>query len=99
MPDDIHRVAIATKLKSKEAQATAQLIVKILASHNISSYSILPLTLDASIPVSYADLGKASIDIAIAIGGDGTTVRVYRGISPNITILTKNIGGKKGILC
>ena len=98
MPIDIQRVAIVTKLNSNEAKKTAQLIVKILASRNISSYSILPLTLDGSIPVSYADLGKANVDIAIAIGGDGTTLRACRGIPPNTPILPMNIGGNRGIL-
>jgi NAD+ kinase len=98
MPNDIHRVAIATKLNSKEAQETAQVIVKILGSHNVSSYSILPSTFDGSIPVSYADLEKASIDVAIAIGGDGTTLRACKGMPPNTPILPMNIGGNRGIL-
>ena len=98
MPKDINRVAIATKLNSREAQETAQIIVKILGSHDISSYSILPLTLDGSIPVSYADLEKNSIDIAVAIGGDGTTLRACRGLPPNTPILPMNIGGTRGIL-
>jgi NAD+ kinase len=98
MSEDIHRVAIATKLNSKEAQETAQVIVKILGSRNISSYSILPLSLQGSIPVSYSDLGKANIDIAIAIGGDGTTLRACRGVPPNTPILPMNIGGNRGIL-
>ncbi|MGH9911096.1 MAG: NAD(+)/NADH kinase, partial [Nitrososphaeraceae archaeon] len=98
MSEDIHRVAIATKLNSKEAQETAQVIVKILGSCNISSYSILPLSLQGSIPVSYSDLGKANIDIAIAIGGDGTTLRACRGVPPNTPILPMNIGGNRGIL-
>src|ERR687897_678814 len=98
MPNDIHRVAIATKLNSKEAQETAQVIVKILGSHNVSSYSILPSTFDGSIPVSYTDLEKASIDVAIAIGGDGTTLRACKGMPPNTPILPMNIGGNRGIL-
>ena len=98
MPKDINRVAIATKLNSREAQETAQIIVKILGSHDICSYSILPLTLDGSIPVSYADLEKNSIDVAVAIGGDGTTLRACRGLPPNTPILPMNIGGTRGIL-
>ncbi len=98
MSKDINRVAIVTKLKCKEAHETAQVIVKILGSHDISSYSILPLTLDGSIPISYADLENDSIDIAVAIGGDGTTLRTCRGMPPNTPILPMNIGGNRGIL-
>ncbi len=98
MPKDIHGVAIVTKLNSKEAQETAQVIVKILSSRNISSYTILPLTVERSIPVSYSDLEKTNIDIAIAIGGDGTTLRACRGMPPNTSILPMNIGGNRGIL-
>jgi NAD+ kinase len=98
MPEKIHRVAIATKLNNKEAYETAQLIVKILGSHDITSYSIMPLALDGSIPTSYADLKEASIDIMLAIGGDGTTLRACRGMPPNTPILPMNIGGNRGIL-
>ena len=94
----IHRVAIATKLNNKEAQETAQLIVKILGSNNVMSYSVMPLTIDGSIPVSYTDLEEANIDIMVAIGGDGTTLRACRGMPANTPILPMNIGGNRGIL-
>jgi NAD+ kinase len=98
MSEDIHRVAIATKLNSKEAEETAKIIVKILNSRNISSYSVLPLILERSNPVSFSDLVKSNIDIVIAIGGDGTTLRACRGMPPNTPLLPMNIGGNRGIL-
>jgi NAD+ kinase len=98
MSQHIRRIAIASKFNSKEAVATAQIIVKILDSLKIKSYSILPLVLEGSRPISYAELVNSKIDIGIAIGGDGTTLRACRGLPPNTPILPMNIGGTRGIL-
>jgi len=38
------------------------------------------------------------IDIAIAIGGDGTTLRTFRLLTPSIPVLSINAGGTRGIL-
>ena len=38
------------------------------------------------------------IDIAIAIGGDGTTLRTFRLLNPEVPVLSINAGGTRGIL-
>jgi NAD+ kinase len=98
MSGDIHGVAIVTKLNSREAEETANTIVKILTAQNVTSYSILPLMLQGSKAVSYSDLVNSNVDMAIAIGGDGTTLRACRGMPPDIPLLPMNIGGNRGIL-
>jgi NAD+ kinase len=41
---------------------------------------------------------KTEIDLAIAVGGDGTTLRTFRTLSPGIPVLSINAGGTRGIL-
>lgn len=41
---------------------------------------------------------RTQIDIAIAIGGDGTTIKAFRTLPPNVPVLCINAGGTRGIL-
>jgi NAD+ kinase len=41
---------------------------------------------------------KTAIDLAIAVGGDGTTLRTFRTLGPDIPVLSINAGGTRGIL-
>jgi len=38
------------------------------------------------------------VDLAIAIGGDGTTIKTFRTLPPDIPVLCINAGGTRGIL-
>jgi NAD+ kinase len=48
--------------------------------------------------IFYESNNKSEIDLAIAIGGDGTTLRTFRTLCPNIPVLSINAGGTRGIL-
>ena len=37
-------------------------------------------------------------DVAIAVGGDGTTIKAFRMLPPNVPVLCINAGGTRGIL-
>ncbi len=41
---------------------------------------------------------NTQIDLAIAIGGDGTTIKAFRTLPSNIPVLCINAGGTRGIL-
>jgi NAD+ kinase len=41
---------------------------------------------------------KKEIDLAISIGGDGTTLKTFRTLPPGIPVLSINAGGTRGIL-
>ena len=41
---------------------------------------------------------KTHIDLAIAIGGDGTTIKAFRTLPSNVPVLCINAGGTRGIL-
>ncbi|HKR74071.1 MAG TPA: NAD(+)/NADH kinase [Candidatus Nitrosocosmicus sp.] len=41
---------------------------------------------------------KTQIDLAIAIGGDGTTIKAFRTLPSNVPVLCINAGGTRGIL-
>ena len=38
------------------------------------------------------------LDLVITLGGDGTTLRVFRNLANETPILTINVGGNRGIL-
>jgi len=40
----------------------------------------------------------SDVDLAIAIGGDGTTIKTFRTLPPGIPVLCINAGGTRGIL-
>lgn len=48
--------------------------------------------------IFYESNNKKEIDLAIAIGGDGTTLRTFRILSPDVPVLSINAGGTRGIL-
>jgi NAD+ kinase len=95
----IRNVAIITKINNAEAETAAKRITNLLITRKISVYSILPLTLENSTStVSPEDLKNISLDLAFAVGGDGTTLKAFRIIPCNTPLVSMNVGGHRGIL-
>ena len=44
------------------------------------------------------ELKKEKLDLVVTLGGDGTTLRVFRSLENETPILTINVGGNRGIL-
>ena len=44
------------------------------------------------------ELKKVKLDLVVTLGGDGTTLRVFRNLENETPILTINVGGNRGIL-
>ncbi len=44
------------------------------------------------------EIKKIKLDLVITLGGDGTTLRVFRNLENETPILTINVGGNRGIL-
>jgi len=44
------------------------------------------------------ELKKEKLDLVVTLGGDGTTLRVFRNLENETPILTINVGGNRGIL-
>jgi NAD+ kinase len=59
---------------------------------------VLPLKIDGATPVRQEELKDAKLDLAFAIGGDGTTLRAFRAMPAKVPLFSINSGGHRGIL-
>lgn len=95
--DKIRSVAIITKRDNHDAIAAATKIARILSAQEISAFTMPPLRIRGHRTLSPEMLEK-TVDLVVAIGGDGTTLKAFRSISAKIPLLSINIGGHRGIL-
>ena len=96
---NLERVAIISKVGSKESEEAAIDVAKKLLAREISVYTISPISVESADEVgSIEDLKNIKLDLAITLGGDGTTLRVFRNLDNEVPILTINVGGNRGIL-
>jgi NAD+ kinase len=98
MSNIIENVAIMIKIDSDEAYQTAKSVNLILLQKKINVYAILPLCGEKMTSVSINSIKHLDIDLILAIGGDGTTLKAFRTPPFDIPVLSINIGGHKGIL-
>jgi NAD+ kinase len=98
MPKIIRNVAIITKINSDEAYRTAREVSKLLIERKVNVYSVDPLKGDNMTAITSQSAGDHDLDLILAIGGDGTTLKAFRIPPFRIPVLSVNIGGHKGIL-
>jgi NAD+ kinase len=98
MPKIIKNVAIITKVNNEEAYQTAKSVSELLHGKKINVFAILPLQGEKMTSVSPDSVTDLHLDLIIAVGGDGTTLKAFRIPPFNIPVLSINIGGHKGIL-
>ena len=95
----INKVAIVSKFGSKESEKAAIKIAKKLLKLKSQVYTITPVSVDGAKKInSLEELNKISLDLAITLGGDGTTLRTFRSLENNTPLLAINVGGNRGIL-
>ena len=92
MSNRIRCIAISTKRNNEESRKVSYLLREKLAEHGID---VIDFKKDYD---SHRPEFDIDIDLAIAIGGDGTTIRTFRTLPPNIPVLCINAGGTRGIL-
>lgn len=92
MSNRIRCIAIFTKKNNEESRKVTYLLREKLAEQGISVRDFKN-NYDSHRP----DL-DIDVDLAIAIGGDGTTIKTFRTLPPNIPVLCINAGGTRGIL-
>ena len=92
MSNRIRCIAISTKRNNEESRKVSYLLREKLAEHGIG---VIDFKKDYD---SHRPEFDIDIDLAIAIGGDGTTIRTFRTLPPNIPVLCINAGGTRGIL-
>jgi NAD+ kinase len=98
MSNIIRNVAIITKINSDEAYRTAREVSKLLLERKVDVYSIDPLKGDNMTAIAAECAGDHDLDLILAIGGDGTTLKAFRIPPFRIPVLSVNIGGHKGSL-
>ena len=96
---NLQRVAVVSKVGSKESEQAARDVAVKLLSRGIMVYTISPISVEAADEMeSLEELKKIRLDLVITLGGDGTTLRVFRNLDNEAPILTINVGGNRGIL-
>ena len=95
----LQKVAIVSKVGSKDSEEAAKNVVKKLLAKKSKVYTISPIDVDGATKIeTLEELKKEKLDLVITLGGDGTTLRVFRYLDDETPILTINVGGNRGIL-
>ena len=96
---DLQKVAVVSKFGSKESEDAAVKITKKRLGMNADVFTISPVLVEGAKRVdSIEDLRGNDLDLAITLGGDGTTLRTFRNLDNTTPLLTINVGGNRGIL-
>jgi len=88
----IRCIAIFTKRNNEESRKVSYLLREKLAEQGIK---VIDFKKDYD---SHRPEMGIDVDLAIAIGGDGTTIKTFRTLPPDIPVLCINAGGTRGIL-
>ena len=95
----LQKVAVVSKVGSKESEDAARDITKKFLARKSKVYTIAPVEVEGAKKVEALDeLKKEDLDLVVTLGGDGTTLRVFRYLENETPILTINVGGNRGIL-
>ena len=95
----LKKVAIVSKVGSKESEETAKDVAKKFLAKKSKVYTIAPIQVEGALRIdSLEELKKENLDLVVTLGGDGTTLRVFRYLENETPILTINVGGNRGIL-
>ena len=95
----LQKVAVVSKVGSKESEDAARKIAKKFLAKKSTVFTISPIEVEGAKKVETLDeLKKEKLDLVVTLGGDGTTLRVFRYLENDTPILTINVGGNRGIL-
>jgi len=92
-------VAVVSKVGSKESEQAAKDITKKFLAKKSTVFTISPIEVDGAEQIeTLEELKNEELDLVVTLGGDGTTLRVFRNLENETPILTINVGGNRGIL-
>jgi NAD+ kinase len=95
----LQKVAVISKVGSKESEKAVKDVAKKLIAKKSTVYTITSSDIDGTKKIeTLEELKKIKLDLVISLGGDGTTLRVFRNLDNEVPILTINVGGNRGIL-
>ena len=95
---EIRTAAITTKIGNTDSEAAAVRVAALLAASGVKTFSVFPLRIEGATAYKPEDLGKLKLDLIVAIGGDGTTLRAFRMIPGKAPLFGINSGGHRGVL-
>lgn len=95
----LNKVVIVSKVGSKKSEEAAITVAKKFLKNNSKVYTISPVLVPNTKQIDSLDqIKNEKIDLAVTLGGDGTTLRAFRHLENDTPILTINVGGNRGIL-
>lgn len=95
----LEKVAVVSKVGSKDSEQAAKNVTKKLLAKKTTVFTISPIEVEGAKQIeTLEELKKEKLDLVITLGGDGTTLRVFRNLENETPILTINVGGNRGIL-
>ena len=95
----LQKVAVVSKVGSKDSEQAAKDVTKKLLAKKSTVFTISPIEVEGAKQIeTLEELKKEKLDLVITLGGDGTTLRVFRNLENETPILTINVGGNRGIL-
>ena len=96
---NLNKVAVVSKVGSKESEDAAKKIAKKLIAKKSQVFTISPVEVEGAKKIDTLEaLKTAKLDLAITLGGDGTTLRAFRHLENEVPLLGINVGGNRGIL-
>lgn len=95
---EFKNILIVTKYGSDAAINIARMIVDILTKRGFKVYTVAPITLNNTISLNEDRLREEKIDLVVALGGDGTTLRAVRWFDGTIPVFSVRMKGSRGIL-
>ena len=95
----LEKVVVVSKFGSKISEDAAKNVTEKLLVKKITAYTISPVSVEGANQIeTLEEIKNMKIDLVITLGGDGTTLRVFRNLENETPILTINVGGNRGIL-
>ena len=96
---NLNRVAVVSKVGSKESEEAAKKVAKKLLAKKSQVFTISPIEIEGAKKVGdLEELKDTKLDLTITLGGDGTTLRTFRYLENEVPNLAINVGGNRGIL-
>ena len=84
---------------SKDSEQAARDVAKKFLAKKSKVFTISPIMVEGAKQIeTLEELKKEKLDLVVTLGGDGTTLRVFRSLENEVPILTINVGGNRGIL-
>ncbi len=95
----INNIVLVTRYNSAEAESIAIKVAHLVRKRGVNVYTISPLSIESAKRLDSEDeLRHIKLELAIAIGGDGTTLRTVRWLSNAVPVFSIKLAGSRGIL-